>query len=75
MSKKCDCVERINKMYGPQGAYLDTIPITDMQTGSVVNELFYLPLRSATTGRLIPWRKKSITPTFCPFCGVRLQDE
>ena len=74
-NEKCECIDRINKSYEKDGMELDFIPITNTVTFKLCRRLLYMPLVYTKNGRKVPWRTASLTPSFCPFCGVRLIGE
>jgi len=64
----CDCIEKVNEALALNDAMLETVVLCRLDSDKMLVSL-PVPLLKLSTGR----RKtaRSLSVTFCPFCGER----
>lgn len=69
---KCDCLEKVQEALKPKNCKLQTVLTMNFTTGrgSIVGPLLAVEKLDKSRDRL-----PTVFPTYCPFCGVKVDDE
>jgi hypothetical protein len=67
--ESCGCIQRVNEALRERGHQLNTACLLDAETLTLDRSTTIIA--TVPRGKGIPRIKTTLTPTFCPFCGVR----
>lgn len=65
----CDCISKVNKKLEPTGMEL---PIALTHVDNTLQLSISIPLLRIDGGRIKKADQNKIMPTYCPFCGVKI---
>jgi len=64
----CECREKVNKLLAEHNATLHEVSVINMKTGKVRQSI---AIQTERLYREKKYKKQTMIPTFCPFCGDR----
>lgn len=64
----CDCLDKVNKKFEPEGLALPVISMLNMTSGKA-RETVYMQTDRLKIGSRV--KRKKVVPTYCPFCGEK----
>lgn len=66
----CKCADKVNEKLKAEGLALPMVAMLNMETGKARETVYMQTERLKTASRV---KRRKVIPTYCPFCGDKLQ--